>query len=219
MMPATLTHDVEIIETTNGGGPPRDRVRKDDGGEGGRGPAGTPRRAYFTGLSLGIGAIVMFFMALVSAFIVRRGLGEDWQPFALPSILWLNTSVLLVSSITIELARRALHAETFPAFRRWWGLTLLLGVAFLFGQLIAWRDLVTQGVFLAQNPAASFFYLLTAAHGAHILGGLIALSYIGIRSNAYLARTKFLSPDLSAVYWHFMDGLWVFLLLLLTLGR
>src|SRR5260370_23158517 len=108
----------------------------------------------------------MFFMALTSAYIVRKGFGGDWQAFALPRILLLNTAILLLSSLTIELARRHAADAQLSAFRRWWTVTTVLGLAFLAGQLIAWRQLAASGIYLPSNPASSFFYELTAAHAA-----------------------------------------------------
>jgi cytochrome c oxidase subunit 3 len=178
-----------------------------------------PRRAYFTAVSLGLAAILMFFMALTSSYIVRKGLGGDWQPVRLPRILWLNTLVLLVSSATIEVARKRHAAAELEAFRRWWALTTGLGVVFLLGQVRAWRELAAAGVFLATNPSSSFFYLLTAAHGLHLLGGIVALLYVAFRAWQYSRITQGTAAELAAIYWHFMDGLWVFQLLLLYLGR
>ncbi len=217
-MPGTTTDDVEIIDAGRGGTPPPPAGGEDDGGAG-EGARAVPRRAYFTGVSLGLGAILMFFMALTSSYIVRKGLGGDWQPVRLPPILWLNTLVLLASSATIEAARRRLAAAELEAFRRWWALTTGLGILFLAGQVQAWRQLAAAGVFLASNPSSSFFYLLTAAHGLHLLGGIVALLCVVFRAWQKSRITQGTAAELTAIYWHFMDGLWVFLLLLLYLGR
>ncbi len=217
-MPGAITEEVEIIDSGRGRSPPPPAGGDDDGGSGG-GAAAVPRRAYFTGVSLGLGAILMFFMALTSSYIVRKGLGGDWQPVRLPAILWLNTLVLLASSATIEIARRRLADAAPDAFRRWWALTTGLGIVFLVGQVEAWRQLAAAGVFLASNPASSFFYLLTAAHGLHLLGGIVALLYVAFRAWSRSRITQSTAAELAAIYWHFMDGLWVFLFLLLYLGR
>jgi len=217
-MPGTITEEVEIIDSGRGDSPPPPAGGDDDGSSGG-GAAAVPRRAYFTGISLGLGAILMFFMALTSSYIVRKGLGGDWQPVRLPAILWLNTLVLLASSATIEIARRRLADGASDAFRRWWALTTGLGIVFLVGQVQAWRQLAAAGVFMASNPASSFFYLLTAAHGLHLLGGIAALLYVVFRAWSRSRITQGTAAELAAIYWHFMDGLWVFLFLLLHLGR
>src|SRR5580704_281667 len=101
-----------------------------------------------TGITLTIGAMMMFFLALTSAFIVRRGTNNDWQAFVLPRVLWANTLVLLASSATLELARRQLLRGATAAFRNLWSLTTALGLVFVGGQLIAWHQLRAAGVFL-----------------------------------------------------------------------
>ncbi len=216
-MPGAATHDIELIERGRGGTPPP--AGGGDDGSGSGGSAEVSRRAYFTGISLGLAAILMFFMALTSAYIVRKGLGGDWQSIRLPRVLWFNTLVLLVSSVTIEIARRREHAAEFAAFRNWWGVTTGLGCLFLLGQVQAWRQLRAAGVYVASNPSSSFFYVLTAAHGAHLVGGILALAYVAARVWQRSRITQGTAAELASVYWHFMDGLWVFLFLLLNLGR
>lgn len=215
-MPGTVTENFEIqLEHGHVGSlPPSDRF----GGGDGR-PNSIPRRAYVTGITMTIGAMMMFFLALTSAFIVRRGTGTDWQPFALPRVLWANTLVLLASSATLELARRQLARGATIAFRNLWTLTTALGLVFVGGQLIAWHQLRAAGVFLDTNPSSSFFYLLTAAHGIHLLSGIIALLYVAFRSWNRSRTTQSTAVDVASIYWHFLDGLWVFLFLLLFLGR
>ena len=164
-------------------------------------------------------AITMMFAAFTSALVVRKGASLDWRHFTLPSILYFNTLLLLASSVTLEVARRRVatfmgglrsQAES-PA--RWLYITLSLGLLFVAGQYIAWRQLSAQGLFLATNPSSSFFYVLTAAHALHILGGLGGIvNVIGKLSKSILRRSTL---DATARYWHFMDVLWVYLLLLL----
>jgi len=209
----TVTDDLELIIAGNGGGTDLPAP----GGDGDR-PGGhrrVPQRAYFTLVQLLLAAIIMFFMALTSSYIVRKGLGTDWQQTPLPPILWFNTIILLGSSLTIHLARRGERA----AFRQWWTLTILLGLTFLGGQLVAWRQLAAAGLFLDTNPSSSFVYLLTAAHGLHLAGGIFALFYVAFRNWRRSRITQATAAELAAIYWHFMDGLWLFLFALLTLGR
>ena len=212
-MPSTLTEEMVL---KGPGGPP---ARSDDGGEGLGGKPRTPRRAYLTAVSLGLACILMFFMALTSAYIVRKGLGGDWKPIELPRILWFTTAVLILSSFTIERARKLLAGDDVAGYRRWWTVTTVLGFVFLAGQCLAWLALRAQGVFVASNPSSSFFYLLTAAHGAHLTGGILALLVVGLRRWTNAAERRATSTDVASIYWHFMDGLWVFLFLLLSLGR
>jgi|SRR5208282_1976449 cytochrome c oxidase subunit III len=164
-------------------------------------------------------AITMMFAAFTSALIVRKGSSLDWRTFTLPSILYLNTLLLIVSSVTLEVARRRVanfmgglksQVES-PA--RWLYITLFLGLLFVAGQYVAWSQLRAEGLYLATNPSSSFFYLLTTTHALHVLGGLGGLIYV-IRklSNSVLRRNQLVA---TARYWHFMGILWLYLLLLL----
>src|SRR6266481_6376439 len=163
-------------------------------------------------------AITMMFAAFTSALIVRKA-SQDWHTFTLPSILYFNTLLLLASSATLEVSRR--RVATFmgglksqvesPA--RWLYITLFLGLLFLAGQYVAWSQLRAEGLYLATNPSSSFFYVLTATHALHVVGGLGGLIYV-IRklSKSALRRSQLVA---TARYWHFMGILWLYLLLLL----
>jgi len=216
MTARTATDELELLELGHddrGPAIPPARGRGD-------GPARVPQHAYLTGLVLALAGILMFFLALISAFVVRKGLGGDWAATAVPHILWLNTAVLIASSLTLERARRGLPAGDLSGFRLWWGLTTVLGVAFLAGQIVAWRQLAEAGIFLASNPSSSFFYVLTGAHGLHLLGGVLALAVVGLRGEPPAARlTRATAARVAGVYWHFMGLLWVCLFLLLLLGQ
>lgn len=172
-----------------------------------------------TGIWVAVAAISMTFLALTSALIVRKGGAMDWRHFTLPSILYLNTALLLASSLTLELSRKqiaaymgGLHTQV-PNPGRWLYVTLGLGVAFVIGQIIAWRQLSGEGLFLATNPSSSFFYVLTAAHALHISGGMGGLVRVISKLKSRVLRRSTL--DATARYWHFMDVLWIYLLLLL----
>ena len=172
-----------------------------------------------TGIWVLVYAITMTFAALTSALIVRKGSSLDWQSFTLPSILYLNTVLLLGSSVTLEIARRrvatfmggiAIPGES-PA--RWLYITLVFGLLFVTGQYVAWSRLRAEGLYLATNASSSFFYLLTAAHALHVVGGLAGLLYvIGKLRKSQLRRSTL---DAASRYWHFVDLLWVYLLVLL----
>jgi cytochrome c oxidase subunit 3 len=212
--------ELEVIDAGAGG--PGGRAGE-PGGEGGGPSAALPLRPphiYVTGIWLALASILMFFMGLTSSFIVRKGLSTDWASFPLPQILYWNTALLLVSSGTLETARRALARGLRAAFHRWWALTTALGFLFLAGQVVAWQELRAAGVYLATNPSSSFFYLLTGAHGLHLLGGLVAFLYVGVRSRrAAPWRVERAATTATSIYWHFLGGLWVFLFLLLLVGR
>jgi len=179
---------------------------------------------YRVGVWVLIAAVAMFFTALSSAYIVRAASATDWRPLALPRVLWLSTSLILLSSATMQAAGRSLKHLLDRQYVRWLSVTAVLGLGFLLSQWFAWKQLSSQGIFLSSNPHSSFFYLLTAMHGLHLLVGLLALTYL-------LLRTRQRSADEAAearrharagavgIYWHFMDGLWIYLFLLLFLWR
>jgi cytochrome c oxidase subunit III len=201
------------------------------------------RRAR-VGMVIAIIGIVMIFVSYSSAYVVRQGLptldprtGElvhDWLPLPLPNFLLINTLVLLVSTITMELARRQSlrlvaatpnspsapnargDTDTFP----WLSMTAILGLAFLAGQWLVWRELAARGFYLATAPSSSFFYLLTGLHAVHLIGGILALL---VASAAVLLRvrtdTRAVIADATAWYWHFLAFLWIYLLCLLEFAH
>jgi cytochrome c oxidase subunit III len=168
---------------------------------------------------VGIAAISMSFAAFTSALIVRQGASTDWQHITLPSILFLSTFLLLVSSVTLEVARRRVAGfmggrETrVETPRRWLYLTLFLGLLFVAGQYMAWLQLRSQGLYLATNPNSSFFYLFTALHALHVMGGLAGLLRVIRKLGQSTLRRSTLNA--TAYYWHFMGVLWIYLFLLL----
>jgi cytochrome c oxidase subunit 3 len=177
---------------------------------------------------------LMFFIALVSAFFARQSSGHfnannawvlDWRPIALPPILWINTALILLSSLTMEIGRRHFFREIDvmeewlglgrPTMRRaapWLIATVFLGGLFLAGQWIAWKQLVDQGVFFASNPSSHFFYLITGTHGLHLLVGVLALA-TAMLALIFLRRIELrqVVVDCTAWYWHTMGAFWVFL--------
>src|SRR6267378_7587815 len=172
------TQDTELIVVDIGGGGGKEPPAGGDaGGDGdkGRRRRKPPQRRYSTAITLGMISILMFFLGLCVAFLVLKRVSQAWVPLQLPKILWLNTAILLLSSYTLEKARRRLSAIDFPGFRKLWRATTILGILFLAGQLIAWLQLVATGLYIASNQAASFFYIFTAAHGVHLVGGVTAL--------------------------------------------
>ena len=222
---ATTVHD-----------PPKIEERRDqlpvisDSGNGGRGtlvPASGNFRAVkdyapppsSTGIWVVLASITMSFAAFTSALIVRQGSSLDWRHLSLPRILYFNTLLLLASSFTLEVGRRQVGSYmsgrkagiAHPA--RWLYITLFLGLLFVAGQYAGWLQLRAEGLFLATNPSSSFFYVLTAAHALHLLGGLGGLTRVIHRFNRSILRKSTL--DATSHYWHFMDALWVYLLVLL----
>ena len=208
-MSGSLTHD--IIK-----GPPPPPVEHGWGGGDGSDSRGSSRRASFTGLFVLIAASTMVFAALTSAFVVRRGLSDDWTSLPKPPVLFVNTAVLILSSIVLDFSRRALKAGDRSRFNLWWTVATGLGITFLLGQAYAWRQLNDAGFFVATNPASSFFYVLTASHAFHLLGGVAALLYVDVQAlRLRLGPAKRTAIDVTAIFWHFLDGLWVYLMVLL----
>jgi cytochrome c oxidase subunit 3 len=172
-----------------------------------------------TGIWVALAAITMSFAALTSALVVRQGSGIDWQRIILPPILYANTVVLLASSVTLEIARRRITAyargreSQIAVPMRWLAITLTLGLLFVAGQYMAWQRLKDAGLYLSTNPNSSFFYVFTGIHALHVLGGLCGLVYVMSKLNRSILRRSTFAA--AAQYWHFMDVLWLYLLLLL----
>ena len=188
------------------------------GGGGGSGPEGrgADRRASFIGLFVLLAATGMVFAALTMAFWMRHGTSDDWVSMHKPPLLWLNTAVLVASSLVLDRARVALKQGRRDSFNLCWTAATGLGIAFLVGQGVVWHQLSKAGVYIASSPTSSFFYLLTAAHAAHLIGGVGALVYVDIQAlRLRLGPAKRTAIDVTAVFWHFLDGVWLYLMVLL----
>ena len=248
---ASLTSQVGVRDpqTGQGGGglPPRTVY----GGGENRGGDGFPdyeqrlRRARM-GLLLAMAPIIMMFLAFTTAYIVRKGSGSSgesitdafapqWLYVKLPvGLLLVNTVLLLLGSVTIDLARRTIAREvklspvrsipgvslgderTLP----WLAITVVLGFGFLMGQWIAWRELGASGFYLATSASSSFVYLLTAAHGVHLLGGLLVLLYSAVAALRHRpVESRLIILDVTAWYWHFMALLWIYIFALLRFAQ
>lgn len=225
----------------HGGGrrPPTDKQTggggDSDNWNGGRRGPGNPRERLERlrlGLFFALSAVFMFFVALVSVFFVSQGSGHfdanarfinEWLPTQIPPILWLDTLVLLLSSLTIEIARRHMFREEHamdewlglgkPTSRRampWLGATIVLGSLFVAGQLTAWHQLGTERVHLNTSPSSHSFYLITGIHGLHLVLGVAGL--VAALLGLFLSRqmeNRQIFVDLAAWYWHSMGVLWV----------
>ena len=196
------------------------------------------RRARL-GLLVALTPVIMLFVSFSSAYVVRQGLPtldprtnqlvRDWIPITLPKLLLINTAVLILSSLFMELARRQIKGQVASVSLAdpgviagdqvrmpWLSITTILGLTFLFGQWTAWRQLAANGFYLATTPSSSFVYLLTGTHAIHLMGGVLALFFAGIAS--LLRRsvaTRSIVVDVTAWYWHFMAALWIYILCLL----
>jgi cytochrome c oxidase subunit 3 len=216
-----------------------------DGGSGpGSGNYRTRLRRARLGLVVALTPVLMLFVSFTSAYVVRQGLPtldphtnqmvRDWIPVELPTLLLVNTLVLLLSTVSMELARRQMKREValWPTASRsegpaneaqvvpWLGLTVLLGICFLTGQWLAWRQLASRGFYVSTSPSSSFIYLLTGTHAIHLIGGVLALL---VAAGATLLRrsasTRSILVDVTAWYWHFMALLWVYIFCLLEFAR
>ena len=230
-MPATIAApEKETEQKTLDGSGGRGRIFDDShSGGGDRGPWGS-HGPYGYGNSsqssrlamwLCMASITMLFAGLSSAYVFRLGLSSNVRSIPLPPELVWNTLVLLSSSVTLEFSRRSRQKSRKASFLRWLVVTTFLGLTFLFLQLRIWRQLSWEGMYLSSSPHASFFFLLTGAHGIHLFGGLLALMYSLYRAwfgreNANFGRNAL---EVTAIYWHFMTGLWVYLFLLLFYWR
>ena len=171
------------------------------------------------GLWMFLATVAMLFAAFASAYIVRRS-GSDWVPINLPSILWLNTLVLVASSAALEAGHRSGVRGQRTGSRVALAASLLLGVGFLAGQVGAWRELMDAKVFMPSSPHSAFFYMLTGAHGLHVVAALgvlawaTAQTWLGLgerdrrRWSALMGSTR--------TFWHFLLGVWAFVFLLLA---
>ena len=196
-------------------------------GDGGaREPEDYRPTASTVGLYLYFGVATVIFTLMASAYVVRMGMpsvmehggGGDWQPMPEPPQVWINTGILIVSSVAWEAARRAAHKADLAQGRRMSVVGGALGVAFLVGQLLLWWQYQAGGYFMAANPANAFFYLLTTVHGLHLAGGLAALARVFRQLTAEGASARALrNIRLCAIYWHFLLLVWVLLVGLLVL--
>ena len=220
-MPSTLTSTEALVQPVPGESrfdPPSPPVQDDGGGAGPYSNQHLVQR-YKLGVWVGICGIVMFFAAMTSAMVVRQGLSDDWQVFRLPPILFVSTAVLLLSSWTIERSRKAIKLDL-RNVQRWVNASALLGLVFLACQVLGWQALTERGIYLASNPANSFYYVLTAGHGVHLLGGVVVLGYIWFRvRNVQTWNSREAVLEAAALYWHFMDVLWIYILGLLFFWR
>lgn len=217
---ATTTHNPASLPPSSGGG----------NSTGGNIPANIDLRALLdpsgepvrTGIWVALAAITMMFVAFTSALFVREGSSStDWHHLAIPRILFLNSLVLVASSLTLEIARRRVAAfargliDEVSGPLRWLYATLALGLLFVAGQYQAWLGLRAQGLFLASNPNSSFFYVLTGVHVVHVLGGLGGLLYVIDKLDRPVLALRRSTLDAMSYYWHFMAGLWIYLLFII----
>jgi cytochrome c oxidase subunit III len=218
----TLTKDKrDELEIGGGGDLPFDFDGTGGGGNGGGGeplPEFTPPpEGYRIAMWLTLVSATMLFLSLASAFVFTRA---SEQPIVTPRALWISTALILASSATMEAARRGLRHRRESQFKTWIVATLFLGVCFLASQFVAWRQLVASGYYVNKNLHSGLAYIFTGLHAAHLIGGLAGLVYVMVRSpQSWTAVRRRVSVDVTALYWHFIDGLWACLLVMLFLWK
>lgn len=179
----------------------------------GPGFSGAPQPATTAKLGLGVFLAVVssLFALFLSAYSMRASLG-DWRPVPVPNLLWLNTGVLVFSSIALQYAHASARRGSLEDVRTGLMAGGVSALAFIGGQLAAWQQLAAAGYFLASNPANTFFYLLTAVHGLHLAGGVAALGRASLKARRAVGADEVsLSVNLCAIYWHFLLLIWLLL--------
>jgi cytochrome c oxidase subunit III len=242
------TAAIKYPQTGRGGGagaPPTFGGGGDNRGDNNAPNYGERLRRARLGLAVALAPIIMLFVSFTSAYIVRKGLPSldvststyvhEWLPVNLPFVLLaMNTVILLVSSLTMELARRQITRQAALAPVKsipgvslgqekevpWLGITVVLGLGFLIGQWEAWQELAARGFYLATSASSSFVYLLTGTHAAHLIGGVLALSYAaGTSLLDKPVEARRIVVDVTAWYWHFMALLWIYIFALIAIAR
>lgn len=165
--------------------------------------------------------MIMFFIAFTSAYIVRQSAG-NWLEFAMPNLFFYNTVVILLSSVTLHSALNAFKKMKTKQYKVLLGISLVLGITFLVLQYQAWIVLTENGIELTTNPSSSFLFVISGFHAAHALGGVVAILIAFIRA---LVKTHKVTPvrklrlELTTQYWHFVDLLWLYLLIFLIVQQ
>jgi cytochrome c oxidase subunit 3 len=170
-------------------------------------------------LWIGMGTIAMMFAALTSAYLVRKPVG-NWYEFKLPAQFFISTLLILLSSISLEWSYKSFKSGIAKNYKVGMFIAFCLGVAFLYSQIAAWKELTNHGITIDLNVSGSFLYALTGIHAAHVLGGIAVLAasmIISLMTSFEVTKMRILKLDLVRQYWHFVDILWIYLLLFLIL--
>lgn len=172
------------------------------------------------GLWMFLATVTMLFAAFTSAYLVRQG-GDDWSRVELPGILWVSTLVLAASSVAVEQARQSAEQHRWTRVSAAMVVALSLGAAFLAAQAVAWRSLMAAGVYLPSTPHGAFFYLMTGAHGVHVVAALLVLLWGALRTWDGTGRRD---PERwrqvmsrCRTFWHFLLGVWICVFVVLSI--
>jgi cytochrome c oxidase subunit III len=174
---------------------------------------------YKFNMWIGLASIIMMFAGFSSAYIVKRN-QANWLTFDIPLVFWYSTGVIILSSITLMLSRKAFLNRQMKQYKSWLGVTTLLGFVFVLMQYFGFVQLWDSGITITRNVSFSFLYVIVAVHALHVLGGVVALLIYYVKS--FRTKTKIynsLSIDLMSTYWHFVDFLWLYLLIFLVVIR
>jgi cytochrome c oxidase subunit 3 len=168
-------------------------------------------------------SVIMIFGALTSAYIVRQAEG-NWLDFEMPTMFWITTGIILASSLTMHWAYFAAKKDDFEKTKIAMSITVILGIAFVVGQYLGWKELVANGVYLvgrdASGVSGSFLYIISGLHGFHVISGVIFLIVVLVAVFQFKVHSKRLAQiEMCTTYWHFLDALWLYLFLFLLLNR
>ena len=170
-------------------------------------------------LWLAIGSIVMMFAGLTSAYIVKRN-QANWQTFDIPVLFWYSTGIILLSSATLHLSLKSFKSRSMDKYRRLMILTMILGVLFVIMQFFGFKAFWNQGMTLQASVSYSFLYVIVGLHAVHVFAGVIALMLMSLKAYSINKRTySIVSVELMNTYWHFVDVLWIYLLVFLIMIR
>jgi cytochrome c oxidase subunit 3 len=170
-------------------------------------------------LWVGIAAILMMFAGFTSAYIIKRNQAK-WVTFELPQLFWYSTAAIVLSSITLFLAGRSFKERQMVKYQKLMTATVILGVLFIVLQVFGFKQLWSQGITLQKNVSFSFLYVIVGAHAAHVIGGIIALLVLFAKGFRTKVRSYNSTPvEVVSTYWHFVDVLWIYLLIFLLMIR
>lgn len=168
-------------------------------------------------LWVAIGSLLMMFAGLTSAYIVKRNMA-NWQGYDLPHAFWYSTLAILISSVTMYLAQQSFKQRAMSKYRKLLIVTLVLGALFILFQVLGFQQLYAKQVTLTANVSYSFMYVIVSLHAAHVLGGIIALFILFAKAFSKKTRIYNTVPvELVSTYWHFVDILWIYLLIFLIM--
>lgn len=170
-------------------------------------------------LWIGIAGMLMMFAGFTSAYIIKRNQAK-WVSFELPVVFWISTAAIILSSITIYLAGRSFKQRQMQQYRSFMTATLILGMLFIILQVIGFKQLWNAGITLTGNVSYSFLYVIVLAHALHVAGGVVALLVLFAKAFRAKVRSYNTVPiEVVSTYWHFVDGLWIYLLVFLLMIR